>query len=396
MSREIEETVCPVFQRLNKLNEHKFFPKGHLVALNGNEFVFVLPYTFDFQTIYKYNVANNQWTPVMSLEKDCIISGTVFEQNTKTLYLSVHHVDEQKDICKQDLQSLDTERWAVRKSLALSKKGENTKDHIVLFGDEIHSLYIDDDEIWHHFVVHKVSGDVIQEPLEIHPKLHTVYKVSFVASRSSIVVVCGRWSRVGGPMIVEYSLTTKQWTVWKWARVVKKYYNSHGGWVVAMDGRYILSIGGRCDGHTTDLIMIYDVERERCVESELKLPMKLDFFQVVLMADQNRDELLTFGFVRGCYKAKEFRNMKLLPVPLIAHIGKCCAMEFIHLFKPRPNLGFHYRVNVDEVRDVTAKAMIQMHHTFVENDCVEIFLFRTRVHYNFMAYKAHRIIMNTL
>ena len=78
---------------------------------------------------------------------------------------------------------------------------------IILIGDEIHSLYDDRDQICRHFVINKVSGDVIREPAEIHPNLLTVTKSIFVGSRSSIVVAVQ--SKMDGHMIVEYSLTTK-------------------------------------------------------------------------------------------------------------------------------------------------------------------------------------------
>ena len=224
--------------------------------------------------------------------------------------------------------------------------------HFVLIGDELHCLYDDEDHVCHHFVANKVSGDVIQEPAEIHPNLHSVHKAIFLGSRSSIVVTghCKVDGRFSGNMIVEYSPTTKQWTVWEWARgFLKDYRCCGGGWMSETEGRYILSFGGHRNSKDIDSIMIYDVDKKQCVESVVKLPVKCFNWQGVLMADQKRHDLLTFGFVKRCYKAEEFRNMMVLPTALILLIGKWFAMEFIHLIKGRTNQAAHYRVRADDI-----------------------------------------------
>ena len=171
----------------------------------------------------------------------------------------------------------------------------------------------------------------------------------FVASRSSIVAASR--CTIGGATIVEYSLTTKQWKVWEWAQAcLKDYHGFYDGFVATTDGRYILSFGGlQWGGTPIDSIMIYDVERKQCVESELKLPTKCASCLTVLMGDQNRDEQLAFGFVKRCYKAEDFKNMRVLPIALISLIGKCFAIEFVHSIMGTSKQGLHYRINVDDI-----------------------------------------------
>ena len=216
-----------------------------------------------------------------------------------------------------------------------------------MIGDEIHS-FDDDESTYRHFVVNKVSGNMIQKPARIYPNLHSLSDAMFVGSRNSIVV--GWVSRMGGSIIMEYSLTTKQWEVWEWARAfLKDYHGCYDGFVSALNGRYILSFGGLRGDTATDSIMIFDAERKQCVESELKLPMKGDYWQAVLMTDQNRDELLAFGFVKRCYKAEEFKNMRVLPIALISLISKCFEIEFVHLIMGNSKQGPHCRINVDDI-----------------------------------------------
>ena len=67
------------------------------------------------------------------------------------------------------------------------------------------------------------------------------------------------------------------------------------------------------------------------------------------MTDQIHGDLLTFGFVKRCYKTEEFRNMMALPTPLIRRIGRCFAMEYVHLILGKLDQGAHYRVTVEEI-----------------------------------------------
>ena len=349
MSNAIEETECSEFHRLRGHN----LSYGHLAALNENEFV-TIPYHIDnISNIWKYNVENDRWKAVMGLYIACrsySIPGAVFHPNTTTLYLAVHHREGMALTGKRELLSIDTEKWKFQEGLPFGwpfrRDGKPIPKiyRIILAGDEIHSLYDDyDDDICRHFVVNKVSGDVIQEPVQIHPNLTKVNKAIFIRSRGSIVLV-GR-----NKMVVEYSLLTKQWEVWDWKHNVCYY----GAFVAVMDGRYILSVGGYRNKKfpETDLIMIHDLETKQCVRSDLKLPETCERCQAVLLSDQSCSDLLTVGFVKKCYKAEEFRNMMVLPTPLITLIGKCLAIEYVHLLMkgPKQSCRAHYRVNVADI-----------------------------------------------
>ena len=347
MSSAIEKRECLKFHEIAS-------PLGHLVPMNWNEFVIVPADHEQFSRIYKYNLTTDQWTPLMSTQSEITIPDAAFDPDTETLYMSVYKLEEYSNILQCHLKVIDTKQWTIKECLAFPKERTEmlTYGHLVLIGNEIHILYDDDDDgdICRHFVVHKVSGDVIQEPVEIHPDLCMANGANFVASRNSILLV-GQ-SQQYGTIIVEYSLTTKQWEVWEWARAfLKEYFFSSSNLVSVMNGRHILSFGGCCNESFAEIdsIMIYDVEAKQCVESELKLPMKGDHWQAILMADQDRDEMLTFGFVKRCYKAEEFRTTTLLPTPLIAIVGEYFAMEFVYLILAKKKWGPHYRINVDDI-----------------------------------------------
>ena len=174
MSSVIEERECPKFQRLSGYD----VLRGQLVALNGNEFVIVPHRSKNASNIYKYNVANDQWTLMMPIPPNIPVAG--FDPNTGTLYLSVQDEDTDGNFCGSHLQLFDTEQWKVRKCLDFSKMDIY---NIVLIGDEIHCVYSDFEDVSYHFVANKVSGDVIQEPTKMPLDLF-VTKTMFFGSRS--------------------------------------------------------------------------------------------------------------------------------------------------------------------------------------------------------------------
>ena len=350
MSSAIEEREYSGIQRLSEFALFRGHLDIHLAALSGSEFV-IIP-VGHFPNIYKYNVAKDRWTPVMSLEKvknSYTVPEAAFDPDSTTLYLTVLHINADGNTCERDLQSIDTEKWTIRKHLALPKRRmeEIRLERIILIGEEIHHLHAGDDHICHHVVLNKQSGNMIQEPAQVHP-ITGVQHASFSAARNSIVLV--GYSKMGGHVFAEYSRTTKRWKVWEWTHAFLKTHSGiRHGFVATMNGRYILSFGGYENGDLSDSIMIYDVDRKQCVVSELRLSKKCEQCWAVLMADQNRGDLLTFGFVKRCYKTEGFRNMVVLPTALILLIGKCFAMEFVHLILGIPNQVAHYRINVGEI-----------------------------------------------
>ena len=285
-------------------------------------------------------------------------SGAVFDPNTETLYLSHHIVSNLGIAFECGIQVIDTKvtkQWTVKDCLVPERRDGTliNCERLVLIGGELHTWEDHGQDMYTHCVLNKDTGEENQDIFEELPDSSVVTRTIFVASRGSIVTFSQSHTN-GGTKIVEYSLTTKQCEFWEWAHpFLKDYFNRSGSFVAVMNGRYILSFGGSMRKEKVftqiDSIMIYDVEKKQCVESELKLPVTSDYWQPVLMTNQNRDEMLTFGFIKRCYKAEKFRNMLILPTPLITLIEKYIAMEFVHLILAKDGRGSHYRINVDDI-----------------------------------------------
>lgn len=164
-------------------DEVEYLP-GHLVAINWNEFVVLPEDTSDPSTIYKYNLTNDQFEAVMPVPQgktNMTIFGAVFDPKTAILYLSNHHVDDVGDMLGCDIQVIDTKQWTVKDCLVpKGRVGKLNFECLVLIGDELHNLYEYDAHTYRHCVLNKESGNVIKEPIEIHPELFVVNRANFL------------------------------------------------------------------------------------------------------------------------------------------------------------------------------------------------------------------------
>eukprot|EP01084_Bolivina_argentea_P015571 29178_1 len=80
------------------------------------------------------------------------------------------------------------------------------------------------------------------------------------------------------------------------------------GLVATTNERYIIILGGKSGlrkGDNADAIFIYDTRNNVFVKSKIKCPEEAEY-NAILMNDSKRNEMITFGFVRDCYKAETF------------------------------------------------------------------------------------------
>eukprot|EP01084_Bolivina_argentea_P177395 306772_1 len=128
---------------------------------------------------------------------------------------------------------------------------------------------------------------------------------------------------------------------------------SRFGIVCARFDEYIIILGGSYDYNASitmdnkysDNIFIYDIKFNTFRKSKVKLPKSdLDRCNAVITNNKCNDELLTFGFIRICYKSNTFIKLQYLPVYLIQLIGKWVCYQNIHIIADN---GEHWKINVD-------------------------------------------------
>ena len=83
-------------------------------------------------------------------------------------------------------------------------------------------------------------------------------------------------------------------------------------------------------------IMIFNRNQQKLLQCKIKCPMTASFNATLIYGD-HRDEVLTFGFIKGCFRSSQFKNMRKLPHYLIKLIGKWMEIAYVHLICHYPN-----------------------------------------------------------
>ena len=179
--------------------------------------------------------------------------------------------------------------------------------------------------------------------------------------RNSIIVYGRKMSSFSdfegsGLIFCEYMLAHKKWNVWKWPKCKREWIgDGSAGMVCTADGRYLITFGGfiihdQLDDiqEETDRIIVYDLENRNATPlvSQIRCPIKSGFHGT-MMTDKHLDELLTFGFIRKCFKSRNMKSVQLLPRYLIEMIGKWFETKWIHLLQ-REGEG-HWKMRIHDI-----------------------------------------------
>ena len=92
------------------------------------------------------------------------------------------------------------------------------------------------------------------------------------------------------------------------------------------------------------LIFFYDVKNNKLIKSDIEAPEE-EFTGLTLTRNKDYEDVLTFGFIRKCYKMTNYSDLQALPFYLIKFIGKWVCYETIHLIARER----HWTIGVDEI-----------------------------------------------
>ena len=117
---------------------------------------------------------------------------------------------------------------------------------------------------------------------------------------------------------------------------------------------YLLIIGG-----VTDItfwihanIFVYNIKNKKLMKSDIRSPFIGYPFGAITKNDEN-DELLTFGFIRNCYKIFSlFNDVQIMPFYLMKFIQKWVCNEKLHLMLSKEydnKIKTHWMINVDRI-----------------------------------------------
>ena len=103
-----------------------------------------------------------------------------------------------------------------------------------------------------------------------------------------------------------------------------------------------------------DIISICDLNESTLKLNAVRCPDVINVgedreFHLLSMRDKWREEMATFGFVRGCFDCKQMRRVQQLPRYIIELIAKWVDMESIHLMQSWNLQIGHWKMSVNEM-----------------------------------------------
>lgn len=327
----------------------------HIAIINNDEFTTVAAGWHE----YKYSATTNQWTKLSN--RVDVALGCTSGKRTNTIYTFNSESIIQKHSLKNKTLVLLAEYHPINQ-LNFDRIAK-----ILLIEDQLHLIGVDEGGTgnggWYYAVMDNSAERVIKGPLPIrHTKhiIHFLSKAVFLQSKRSIIAY--GMAQNGISMICEYSLASNEWIV-RETSSLRPHFHGGPAIVVTSDERYIISCGeyeGFYHAPYHNSIVIYDVKKDTFTESDIKFPGSGDVGNAVLMANPKRDELLTFGFVKQCFRDPLFKNMQNLPKYLIQMMAKWFCFETLHLFWNRPRFdadseqdrSIHWKIDVDDILKV--------------------------------------------
>ena len=305
------------------------------VAINDSEFL--VQTTGAFQ---KYDVVEDKWSRYpISVPKQ--LKGTnwkvkAYNRTTNSIYAV------QKG--RGRLTEFDVKTGSVR---SMFSNLPFRCDTIFLIGDELH-LFGYHRSYYRHLILNKALGNNQRFDLKLRvleKGYSAVTAVVHSKPRNSILCVMDDgWN----PVIDEYSLSTKQWNMRRCdSSLIMDEYVRYLKALCTADGRYLVIL-------KNDIISICDLNESTLKLTAVRCPDVINVgedreFHLLSMRDKWREEMATFGFVRGCFDCKQMKRVQQLPRYIIELIAKWVEMESIHLMQSWNFQIGHWKMSVNEM-----------------------------------------------
>ena len=175
----------------------------------------------------------------------------------------------------------------------------------------------------------------------------------YIKKRQKLLLFGGCWeddhwsSTQATDDILFYDIKQNKWAM---ASIKLPIKMSSFGYVKTNDDKYLIIFGGidECN-YFLDNIYILDLINMKINECKVKCPVRGEFYAYIQF-DNIENNLIVNGYIRNCWKLKEFKSMINLPDVIIKLIQSYMHYnEIVHLFEQ--NEGEHYKINIDLILD---------------------------------------------
>eukprot|EP01084_Bolivina_argentea_P309913 536120_1 len=291
--------------------------------------------------LLKYIIADDEWIEWMEIPKEFHIPLNVHYPNCmisqNIMYVSVGWDPAQ--IFKLNLNN---------KKIKILAEISNSQLNLFIANNQLNSIqatshiieYISDKLItlYHHVVwdEKKKSFEPVTA-LELFADHNNIDVIQFPSMEFVFILIKAEENFVRSRFIYCYEFVTNK--LIKLQTTIPLFPDFQNGYVVTRDSRYCITFGGYDDETiaASDDIYIWDFadgyNNIIVKKSRVKCPVE-SVFHCVIIDGYLQEELLTFGYVKNCFKMNSFKNMRLPPAYLIKCIQNFLVyFEQIHLFE---------------------------------------------------------------
>eukprot|EP01084_Bolivina_argentea_P123444 218763_1 len=122
--------------------------------------------------------------------------------------------------------------------------------------------------------------------------------------------------------------------------------------------RYVVLLGGtkynkdEQSHKATDDIFVLDMKNDNnwtIKQCTIKCPEVGNFIATRTGGVDSKCEILAIGFVKECFKVKEFDDLQLPPTYIVSLVGKYYSGEMIHLMKKNKYCTWYYGIYLKEI-----------------------------------------------
>ncbi len=267
------------------------------------------PWKNYLKDIWIYNVANNTYTKLISENKvlGCCYKASLHNSKSMLYFVTLRNRVVQLNL---NTKQFEISNNRLSHNLSLSDTSfSNGQFHIfggIKESDKYHCIWDENKKD----LLKVYFFDQIQNRLAKHA-------VQYLQTENSVLIIA---SESDNKDIFSYSLTTKKCEIFP-MRLCESISLPTG--VLTRNEQYLILSGSRNND-----IFVCDLQLQTMWKSNIKKDNEAMKFSII--SDVKKEELLVSGYIRHCWKLKQFLQMLLLPCCLIQIINKHLAFKTVH------------------------------------------------------------------
>eukprot|EP01084_Bolivina_argentea_P271438 461866_1 len=324
-------------------NKRKAFPYSksiwpvQVLSIKDNELMVIFTKSTDHKGIYTYNSNTNKWNKNIQydIKFESQMNSITYNKLRNTIYISTSNnelielylstgditQETMKIILKQKEIGGATPVISINNCIHILSKKRNTHYCLNLKNNILHKIH-EFDKKSYEYLSEWIYLQKSRKLLVFDSKYEYCYELDV-----SVHIINLKWKK----HIISFNSCK---------------YLKYSTIVTILNEKKIILCGGAYGNQykKTDQIFVYDVISKSFYMSTVRCPNP-GYYQAISINDSKREELLTFGFIKKCYKENDYEDMTLLPHYLCRLITEFSSQQWVHLL----TIGEHWTLPIDSI-----------------------------------------------